>query len=262
LNDRWDYEAATGLLRAALAEIESLNDELSPARAEVLLNQFERDVGSAHIRQDLFAVKITCERYQHKFRTLAKKTKHHRYRADRRIASSPRRARRVIHIGQHKAKGRDVNGALWDDQVQIFAANRDYNQRRFGTSADTAAQVVEWFAAVRETPGSRRVVLLRKPAAGKADLNQRLEGMKQKYDGKDLQGLADLGHEQGYLTFDQVNEFLPQNVASVTRKNSTTVMQRGPRGCTRGEVRSGRSVLQLGLIARSDASDVANARGN
>jgi len=38
--------------------------------------------------------------------------------------------------------------------------------------------------------------------------------MKQKYEGKDLQGLVDLGREQGYLTFDQVNDFLPQEVTS------------------------------------------------
>ena len=38
--------------------------------------------------------------------------------------------------------------------------------------------------------------------------------MKNKYDGKDLQGLVDLGREQGYLTFDQVNDFLPQEVSS------------------------------------------------
>src|SRR2546423_4979437 len=38
--------------------------------------------------------------------------------------------------------------------------------------------------------------------------------MKNKYEGKDLQGLVDLGREQGYLTFDQVNDFLPQDVAS------------------------------------------------
>jgi RNA polymerase primary sigma factor len=38
--------------------------------------------------------------------------------------------------------------------------------------------------------------------------------MKQKYEGKDLQSLVDLGREQGYLTFDQVNDFLPQDVAS------------------------------------------------
>ena len=57
LNNRWDDEEATGLLRAALAEIEALSDELSPARAEVLLDEFELDVGSAFLRQDLPASK-------------------------------------------------------------------------------------------------------------------------------------------------------------------------------------------------------------
>ena len=38
--------------------------------------------------------------------------------------------------------------------------------------------------------------------------------MKHKYEGKELQGLVKLGREQGYLTFDQVNDFLPQDVAS------------------------------------------------
>src|SRR5579884_3021291 len=37
-----------------------------------------------------------------------------------------------------------------------------------------------------------------------------------KYEGKDLQGLVDLGREQGYLTFDQVNDFLPQDMTSPT----------------------------------------------
>jgi RNA polymerase primary sigma factor len=40
--------------------------------------------------------------------------------------------------------------------------------------------------------------------------------MKQKYEGKNLQGLVDLGREQGYLTFEQINDYLPQNVASPT----------------------------------------------
>ncbi len=40
--------------------------------------------------------------------------------------------------------------------------------------------------------------------------------MKQQYEGKDLQGLVDRGREQGYLTFDQINDFLPQGVASAT----------------------------------------------
>ncbi len=38
--------------------------------------------------------------------------------------------------------------------------------------------------------------------------------MTYKYDGKGLQGLVNLGREQGYLTLEQVNDFLPQNVAS------------------------------------------------
>src|ERR1700732_3384204 len=40
--------------------------------------------------------------------------------------------------------------------------------------------------------------------------------MKQKSDAKDLQSLVELGREQGYLTFDQVNAFLPQDVSSPT----------------------------------------------
>ena len=61
-----------------------------------------------------------------------------------------------------------------------------------------------------------RVVLLRRTADGKGGRDESLGSMKQKYEGKDLQGLVDLGREQGYLTFDQVNGFLPQDVASPT----------------------------------------------
>ena len=48
------------------------------------------------------------------------------------------------------------------------------------------------------------------------DQDGKLRSMKQKYEGKELQGLVDLGREQGYLTFDQVNDFLPQDVTSPT----------------------------------------------
>src|SRR5690348_9439686 len=40
--------------------------------------------------------------------------------------------------------------------------------------------------------------------------------MKQKYVEKALQSLVELGREQGYVTFDQVNDFLPQDVSSPT----------------------------------------------
>ena len=38
--------------------------------------------------------------------------------------------------------------------------------------------------------------------------------MKREYDGKGLQALFSLGREQGFLTFEQLNDFLPRNVAS------------------------------------------------
>ena len=44
--------------------------------------------------------------------------------------------------------------------------------------------------------------------------------MKQKYEGKYLKSLVELGREQGYLTFDQVNDFLPQDVSSPTDLHS------------------------------------------
>jgi RNA polymerase primary sigma factor len=61
-----------------------------------------------------------------------------------------------------------------------------------------------------------RVALFRKQAGDDAGRDESLRNMKVKYEGKDLQGLVDLGREQGYLTFDQVNDFLPQDVASPT----------------------------------------------
>ena len=75
MNDRWNDEAAVGLLRAALAEIDALCDELLPTLAQALLDEFERDVGNAFLRQDLLAVNVTCERYQRRFCTLAKEAK-------------------------------------------------------------------------------------------------------------------------------------------------------------------------------------------
>ena len=38
--------------------------------------------------------------------------------------------------------------------------------------------------------------------------------MKHKYGGKESEGVVNLGREQGFLTFDQINNFLPQDVAS------------------------------------------------
>src|ERR1700680_953586 len=59
------------MLRAVLAEIDALADKLSPARAEALLDEFQQDIASAFLRQDLSAVKANCEGYRRRFRTLA-----------------------------------------------------------------------------------------------------------------------------------------------------------------------------------------------
>ena len=110
LDDRWNVENATALLRAALAGIDALNDELSAARAKTLLDEFEREVVNAFLRQDLRAVKVTCNGYQRRFWKLTKEAKYHRHNAGRRIAPSLRTARHLSHIGQREATGRDVSG--------------------------------------------------------------------------------------------------------------------------------------------------------
>jgi hypothetical protein len=46
-----------------LAEIDELGDKLSPARAEALLDEFERAIGGALLRQDMAAVMANCEEY-------------------------------------------------------------------------------------------------------------------------------------------------------------------------------------------------------
>ena len=75
MNYRWDDKEATEVLRTALAEIGTLSDRLSPARAEALLDEFELEVGSAFVRQNLSAVKATCKGYQRRLRGLAKEEK-------------------------------------------------------------------------------------------------------------------------------------------------------------------------------------------
>ena len=69
--------------------------------------------------------------------------------------------------------------------------------------------------------------------------------MKQKYEGEDLQSLVELGREQGCLTFDQVNDFLPQEVSSPTDLRSALesfqdmdikVLADAPADATEGEL--------------------------
>jgi hypothetical protein len=49
VDDLWNPEEANELLRAVLVEIEGLAEQLSPARAEALLDEFEGDIGHAFL---------------------------------------------------------------------------------------------------------------------------------------------------------------------------------------------------------------------
>jgi hypothetical protein len=57
---------------------------------------------------------------------------------------------------------------------------------------------------------------LAKTGRWRGRLVRKLRRMKQKYEGNDLHSLVELGREQGYLTFDQINDFLPQDIKSPT----------------------------------------------
>ena len=68
---QWNAEQANQRIRVVLAEIDELGDKLSPARAEALLDEFEREIGGAFLRQDMAAVMANCEEYARRFRALA-----------------------------------------------------------------------------------------------------------------------------------------------------------------------------------------------
>jgi hypothetical protein len=70
LDEKSNIERANQLLSAALAEVDELGDKLSPARAEALLDEFEHDISSAFLRQDMSAVMANCEEYARRFRAL------------------------------------------------------------------------------------------------------------------------------------------------------------------------------------------------
>jgi hypothetical protein len=70
VGEKWNIARANQLLCAALAEIDKLGDNLSPARAEALLDEFEHDISGAFLRRDMSAVIAHCETYASRFRAL------------------------------------------------------------------------------------------------------------------------------------------------------------------------------------------------
>jgi hypothetical protein len=70
MDDGWNADKANEYVRFALEEIEKLGEKLSPARAEALLDEFERDIHLAFLREDLGAVMNITEEYSRRFRIL------------------------------------------------------------------------------------------------------------------------------------------------------------------------------------------------
>ncbi len=83
--------------------------------------------------------------------------------------------------------------------------------------------------------------------------------------GGEKNGASDDGEGHGSAPIPLAEVAHPPELISrvtVVRKNSATVKQHGPRGCTRGEVRSIRNAPPLDLLGRNDASGVGAARGD
>jgi hypothetical protein len=70
MDDGWNANKANEFVRLALDEIEKLGEKLSPARAEALLDEFERDIHLAFLREDLGAVMDISAEYSRRFRIL------------------------------------------------------------------------------------------------------------------------------------------------------------------------------------------------
>jgi hypothetical protein len=70
LDDRWNIEEANLLLGNALVEIDALVEQIIPARAEALLDEFERDIKDGFLLKSITVVSATCEEYRRRFRAL------------------------------------------------------------------------------------------------------------------------------------------------------------------------------------------------
>ena len=90
---------------------------------------------------------------------------------------------------------------------------------------------------------------------------------------KTFQGLVDLGREQGYLTLDQVNDFLPEQVSSSTDLRSALqsfedlhikvlddVPANGTEGELEAEVKEGDTVSILPAVAGGEMRFSSGAR--
>jgi hypothetical protein len=70
LDDEFNLEEANRLVRKALLEIDALAEQVSPARAKALLDEFERDIKDGFLLKSMPVVRATCQEYGRRFRAL------------------------------------------------------------------------------------------------------------------------------------------------------------------------------------------------
>jgi hypothetical protein len=70
LDDGWNIEEANRLVGHTLVETDALAEQAIPARAEALLDEFERDIKDGFLLRSITVVRATCEEYGRRFRAL------------------------------------------------------------------------------------------------------------------------------------------------------------------------------------------------
>jgi hypothetical protein len=70
LDNGWNTEEANRLVGHTLVEIDALAEQMIPARAEALLDEFERDIKDGFVLKSIAVVRATCEEYGRRFRAL------------------------------------------------------------------------------------------------------------------------------------------------------------------------------------------------
>ena len=72
MHDEWEIEEANRLVGVTLVEIGALAEQIIPAQAEALLDEFERDIKDGFLLKNLSVVRSTCEEYARRFRALVR----------------------------------------------------------------------------------------------------------------------------------------------------------------------------------------------
>ena len=70
MDDEWKISEASRLVGDTLVEIGALAEQIIPARAEALLDEFERDIKDGFMLKSLTVVRATCAEYARRFRAL------------------------------------------------------------------------------------------------------------------------------------------------------------------------------------------------